>query len=339
MPRRLSESTQNLYSDLVQLVAANPYANLSGGAFVSKVVKGSRYWYYQLRTARGQIQRYLGRESEMLLEQIADAKAAIAGLQPILDERRRLVAMLTAGGAAPVKGRIGKILQGMADAGVFVSGGVLVGHLAFAAYGNMLGVRLDEDLCHTADAGSSGDREIEVGVGRESHDDRDGVEPATNSAVHPGLLSVPLKMLTPDGFPVDFVTSRHDPSDSAPVEIKRLGVKAHPVEFLDYLVADAQLAVILHGSGIPVKVPNPAHYALHKLAMSTRRRIGNQARIRMDRVHAEALIAVLAEDNPDALLHAVKAVGCRNDNLVAKIIAGAEALPVGIGTMVVSALR
>jgi hypothetical protein len=324
---RLPESTQHLYAELLQKVAASPLAGLSGGTFVSKVIKGARYWYYQVITAKGQVQRYIGRESEELLNQIQDAKASIEENQPILDERRRLVAMLIAGGAVPEKGRSGKILQGMADAGLFVSGGVLVGSFAFACYANMLGVQLDDALRRTEDMDFSVDRELEVGVVRELKQDLLTAVPDIKTPKQINPWVVPFNMLTPDGFQVEFLTTKNSPHEKAPIEIPRFGVHAQPLNYMDYLIEDAQQAVILYGAGIPVVVPNPARYALHKLAVAMRRPIGSQAKIKKDKAQASRLVEVLAEDNPGALMLAAEASVARSDNLAEKMREGAGALP------------
>lgn len=327
MIKRLPESTQHLYAELLQKVAASPLVGLSGGTFVSKVVKGSRYWYYQASTAKGQVQRYIGRESDALLAQIQEARAAMAENQPILDERRRLVAMLIAGGAISEKGRPGKILQGMADAGLFVSGGVLVGSFAFATYANMLGVQLEDALRRTEDMDFSVDREMEVGIVRELKDDLVAAVPDIKTPRQINPWVVPFSMLTPDGFQVEFLTTRNAPDEKAPIEIERFGVHAQPLEYMDYLIDDPQPAVILFGAGVPVVVPNPARFALHKLAVSTRRPIGSQAKRKKDKAQAERLIAVLTEDNPGALMLAAEAAAQRPDHLAGLMRQGAADLP------------
>ena len=126
---------------------------------------------------------------------------------------------------------------------------------------------------------------------------------------------VPFEMVTPDGFKVEFLTTKSAASENAPVKIGRFNVYAQPLDFMDYLLADAQRAVVLHGAGIAVSVPNPARFAMHKLAVSQLRPIGMQAKIHKDIAQATVLLAILAADNPGALILAMDAVFERNDAL------------------------
>jgi hypothetical protein len=59
------------------------------------------------------------------------------------DDRRvrsRLVSMLLAGGATETRGDEGKVLALLERGGVFLSGGVLIGTIAFRAFANQPGI-------------------------------------------------------------------------------------------------------------------------------------------------------------------------------------------------------
>ena len=326
MFKRLPDNCAVLYADLLQKVEDSALVTLTGGTFTSKTIHGKRYWYYQVRTLSGQVQKYLGKEEATLLAKIAQAKSARDQTQSILTERRRLVAMLLVSGATPEKGRPAKILEKMADAGLFAAGGVLVGSFAFACYGNMLGVALDASLSRTEDMDFSVERELEIGLQRSMKQDLVAAAPdlATPAQINPWV--VPFEMKSPDGFKIEFLTTKIGVHDKAPVLIERFGIHAQPLDFMDYLIEDTQRAVVLNGAGIPVSVPNPARYAVHKLAISQLRPIGLQAKLAKDIRQASALIAVLAEDNPGALLLAVEAASARNDGMLALIKRGRNQL-------------
>jgi hypothetical protein len=49
------------------------------------------------------------------------------------------------------------------------------------------------------------------------------------------------------------------------------GASATPLRFLDYLIYQPMRAVMLHGAGVPVLVPPPERYAVHKLIVASRR--------------------------------------------------------------------
>ncbi len=56
-----------------------------------------------------------------------------------------------------------------------------------------------------------------------------------------------------------------------PVVIKGLNSAAEPVRFLDYLIEENQPAAVPMGSGLLIRIPAPARFALHKLVVSRRR--------------------------------------------------------------------
>jgi hypothetical protein len=84
---------------------------------------------------------------------------------------------------------------------------------------------------------------------------------------------------------------------------------------MDYLLANAQRAVVLNGAGILVTVPDPARFAMHKLAVSQLRPSGMQAKINKDIAQASVLISILSQDNPGALIFALDSVFERDDAL------------------------
>ncbi len=55
-----------------------------------------------------------------------------------------------------------------------------------------------------------------------------------------------------------------------PVPMPALGgAAAIPLRFLDYLIHEPIRAVLLHGAGVPVLVPSPERYAIHKLIVGS----------------------------------------------------------------------
>lgn len=70
-----------------------------------------------------------------------------------------------------------------------------------------------------------------------------------------------------------------------------------PLGFLDYLIHTPVRSVLLHKAGIPVRVPAPERYALHKLIVATRRRTDPHGQTKRDKdIHqAGALIEALIQ--------------------------------------------
>ncbi|MGZ8983207.1 MAG: GSU2403 family nucleotidyltransferase fold protein [Methylotenera sp.] len=84
-----------------------------------------------------------------------------------------------------------------------------------------------------------------------------------------------------------------------------------PLEFLDYLIKDPVEAAVLYGAGILVNVPDPAKYAMHKLAVSQLHPVSMPEKKRKDLMQAEALIEYLLDQNPGSLLLATDEVRAR----------------------------
>ena len=80
--------------------------------------------------------------------------------------------------------------------------------------------------------------------------------------------------------------------------IPRLNAAAQPLRYLDYLIEQAEAAVIIEAGPVLVNVPTPARFALHKLAVATMRPATFQVRAEKDLHQAAEVLAVLVEDRP-----------------------------------------
>ena len=110
---------------------------------------------------------------------------------------------------------------------------------------------------------------------------------------------------------VDLLTPAMGSRNGKPVSIPRLKAAAQPLELLDYLL-EAPIAVpLLNGGATLVNVPDPARFALHKLLISGRRQVFEQAKAGKDRQQAGEIIAALYEDRRGDLRLAVDALNKR----------------------------
>ena len=321
---RLPESVHGLYAELLDramVLDAELASDEVRGAFVSKTIKGRKYWYVQERAVNGvRRQRYLGPESPTLVRWMNDAGKHRNLALDAAATNRRLVAMLRAGGARTERPIMARVVGALADAGAFRGGAVLVGSVAFGTYGNMLGVKLDESMSRTEDVDVAKELEVDVAVGQdlavdvraalaasgvgEFHEipELDSRQPSTSFALRRGQLRV------------DFLTPMVGRPRSQPVALRGMGVAAQPVRFLDYLLRDTQPAVLLSGDGVLVHVPSPARFALHKLVVAQKRVAAFQAKAVKDIRQAQALLAALLADRPGDLSVAWDAVVARRDS-------------------------
>lgn len=319
----LPEVAQTAYSSLLQKLEVSRYVLLNNLSFVHKTVNDKKYWYCQYTDISGaRKQRYVGPDDETTLAVIKQTTSAIQASAAILADRKRLVAMVAAGGGNMEKGRAAKIIEKMADAGVFDAGGMLIGSYAFACYGNMLGVLLDDAMRRTEDMDVAYDRSIEIGFVRDLRED---ISNASSDMYQPKQINPwvpPYEMIAPDGFKIEFLTNKLNASEKSPVPITRFNVNAQPLDFLDYLTKGSVKAVVLYGAGILVNVPNPAKFAVHKLAVSQLRQTSNLEKMRKDLMQAEAIISSLIDQNPGALVLAVDELKARDDLLINFVSSG-----------------
>lgn len=101
----------------------------------------------------------------------------------------------------------------------------------------------------------------------------------------------------------------HDIADK-PVKMPALGgASAYPLRFLDFLIRHPIRSVLLHGPGIPVLIPSPERYAVHKLIVASRRIKDSDvsAKSRKDRLQARSIFEAMIENQQQGELAAAYA--------------------------------
>jgi hypothetical protein len=293
---------QTTYAELLERCASTAFRDAfpEEGTFTSKMINGRRYWYFQVRTAEGRSQRYVGPESPELLERIAHQREARDDER----ERRALVSTLVRSfGFPPPIPQIGAIVSALAKVGVFRLRSVLVGTVAYQSYAAMLGIRLSSALLQTNDVDIAQFKNVSVAMG-----DRTPPMLEVLKAVDKTFREIPhssgrrwvTSYTAKGGLRVDFVTPNEGPDTDDPQSLPALQTKAQPLRFLDFLIHEPAHAVILHGPGIYVQVPAPERYAVHKLILARRRPAG-VAKQDKDLQQSAALIEVLAQRRPEEL--------------------------------------
>jgi hypothetical protein len=84
------------------------------------------------------------------------------------------------------------------------------------------------------------------------------------------------------------------------------GAAAFPLRFLDYLIYQPIRAVLLHGAGVPVLIPSPERYAIHKLIVGSRRKEDRDgtAKSFKDRLQAKSISEAMIANRQHADLAA-----------------------------------
>lgn len=344
--QRLPPETQTIFAELSErlrtLEAARSFANLAGG-FARKRVGGGEYWYFKTSEGPAGQREYFvgpeGREARAVMDAYAAGRPQI---ERALAEIGRLCAMLRQGDAMLTDAPSAKVLSGLASAGVFRLGAVLVGTHAYLALGNVLGVRWKSSL-HTQDIDLAAARTVQLAVPQTEAD-----LPKVLDALNMGFLPVPgLRPKSPQTsfkvrgqtLRVDLLTPARGARDGKPVTIPRLNAAAQPLELLDYVLEAPVSTPLLNGGATLVNVPDPARFALHKLILSGRRPVSEQAKAGKDRQQAIELIEVLQEDRPGDLVLAVEALRSRPAAWRTRLRAQLEKLPADLRDARVRVLR
>ncbi|MBA1143349.1 nucleotidyltransferase family protein [Mesorhizobium neociceri] len=309
---------QTLYSELAQrsLDASFTTEFNIDGRFVAAEVKGRRYWYFDVPNSGGNKTRtYVGPvddpEITKRVENFKDLKADMR-------ERRKLVSTLVREAYLPrPEGKTGDVVRALAEAGFFRLRGVLIGTVAYQCYPAVLGVRLPSTSMVTGDADFAQFHSISVAV-----DDKMPPVLDTLKTVDPTFREIPhqadgrftTKYSSRSGYKVEFLTPNTGSADyeSHPTPMPALGgASAQPLRFLDFLIHQPIRAVLLHGAGIPVNVPAPERYAIHKLIVASRRRTDKDgtAKSRKDKIQAATIMEAMieqrqTEDLADAFMEA-----------------------------------
>jgi hypothetical protein len=250
------------------------------GTFRKRTVKGREYWYYKPseRNTDTTPDKYVGSADDPA---IAKRVSDFAQIKDDYQRRRKLVSTLIREARlfSPDQ-RIGDVMEALWKAGVFRLRACLIGTVAYQTYGTVLGYRIADTAMQTGDIDIAQFRDVSVAVD-------DTIPPildvlrGVDHTFHPvpdlndreGIT----KFAGSGGLRVEFLTPNRGSDDQTgrPVSLPALGGAAgEPLRFLDFLIHQPVRTVMLHIGGIPVLVPQPARFAVHKLIVASRRLAG-----------------------------------------------------------------
>lgn len=297
---------QTLYSELAQRSLDARFASdfPSDGRFVPVTVKDRKYWYFDRPAGDGsskQERSYVGPADD---EEITKRVEAFKDLKADVRERRKIVSTLIREAYLPRPDKTaGDIVKALSDAGLFRPRGVLVGTVAYQAYSAMLGVRLENTAMLTGDADFAQFHSISAAVGDQLPPVLDvlrSVDRTFREVPHMNDGRLSTQFVSRSGYKVEFLTPNRGSDDNAggPAPMPALGgAAAQPLRFLDFLIYQPERAVLLHGAGVPILVPAPERFAIHKLIVGSRRRTDGEgtAKSAKDRLQAITLMKAMIE--------------------------------------------
>jgi len=296
-----NDALQTLYASVAERAAAQAQIPLhSPGSAAQKTVDGKTYTYWRVYPASGKrIETSLGRTGE------PDTDAALEVKMQESAEQRALgndVQTLRKAGFAAADNSSALTIATLYNAGIFSHGGVLVGSHAFGALLNSLGVRQPANYrTEDIDIGSTGSISLAIPEDRSFLDilrdsslpflevpELDSRKPATSFKAR----GQPLK--------VDLLVPGTEAYESKP--LPHLRAHATGLPYFKYLLLEPVRGFVLGKEhAVPVTLPDPARFALHKLIVSTLRTPVLAAKADKDRRQATVLIDALMEKFPDSL--------------------------------------
>ncbi len=299
---------QTAFSELKRRAQEQPFL-LAGtpGSVSIREVSGRSFYYRQFYDAQGKKGAdYLGGVGAPEAAERAEAvRQAVALTQALVKEGR----LLAQTGYVRADPRTGAILGALANRALFRAGAVLVGSHAYGALLNELGVRAAAFA--TEDVDIARDRRLEIAL----EGDMDFEKILAESTVP--LLPVPgfdrkdpttsYKAAGRDRLRVDLLVPAGGTEVSTRA-VPELRAHAQAMPYLRPLLGQPIDSVVLGREGVvPVRVPRPEAFAWHKVLLSQLRGAASD-KLGKDRAQAAVLLAVLAEDAPDALEAAFEAL-------------------------------
>jgi hypothetical protein len=297
------------YADLLErledLNTGNAMASLTSCTLITKTVKRGKYLYAQGRLSDGsQRQTYLGPLDDRgkglkgrFQQARRDAASEIAAIE-------MSAKALRAAGMASLDPVEWRVIAALAAEGVFRVGGVLIGTIAFRCISGLLGANLSSASAFTADVDLAG-KTIPIAVHDEVASPQTALERlemgfSPMNEFNPAHYGTRLKAGEGE-FKVEFLTPLIGKDRGVALKIRQLGVPAIPLRFLDYLIENPVPAVALGRKPVLVKIPQPAHYAVHKLIVSRERKPSQRLKAQKDLQQSHELQQILRQLDPEAL--------------------------------------
>jgi hypothetical protein len=299
--RTLPLPIQTLYAELAQDLSFS--AGIHGSVSLRRV-GGRDYAYVTEKHGAARVQRYLGspRDSKVATEIAEINRTALEAKR-----RRTLVSMLKRSGLPAPSLTLGRLLEAVANAGLFERGIVLIGTAAYQTYSPIIGAILSSAATTTEDADFAA-ATLAVSAATEGEDlltILQRADPTFRAKPNLDKWAPPARFRAANGFEVDIITKVRSRKDEKRIPvIAGLSCGAQPLRYLEYLIEEPINAVALYGSGARVSIPQPARFAVHKLIVAQVRDIG-AAKRRKDLAQARELFEVLSETLPAELEEAL----------------------------------
>jgi len=301
--RRHDPASQVRYQGAKRL-ASNQETVLTGtpGTLKKRTQSGKQYWVREYIRADGKkTDQYIGAASSIDEEEIRRIESQIELARSLASASSSLRLF----GYQRIDRKPAAVIEMLANKGGFQAGLTLVGSHAYGVLLNELGIIApgykteDIDLARTRPLAMA----LSNGVTFETLLRETGLQfapipglpahQASGSFKLPGAATLAVDLLVPGG------------ETGKVLAVRELGAYAQTIPWLDYLVDDALQSIVLSPNQvIPVRVPSPERFLVHKLFSSQSRRKVDRDKTRKDLQQAAILAVALEEETPGKIQEA-----------------------------------
>jgi len=326
---KLPLAIQTLFSELEQRAQDADFSETfkKKGTFKKKKKRNRYYWYWQYRDGSRVLDKYIGPVTN---KDITDRVVRFDQLKHDFDERLKIVRSLAAAGLPMADPLSGSIVEAFCRASFFRLRGVVVGTTAYQCYSGILGVRLEASILRTSDADFAQFFAIAQQIDAAMPPILDvlrSVDPSFREVPHLSDSRKSTKFVNDAAFKVEFLTPNRGSDDyqgTAASMPALTGASADPLRYLDFLIRHPIRSVVLHEAGVPVTIPSPERYAVHKLIFSHLRT--DPSKVPKDVAQAVALIRAMADLRAPALAEAWQEAWERGPTWKRNLTVGLESL-------------
>ncbi len=333
--RKLSLEVQSFYSELLAVLRvadlSRSIADLEG-RFITRYRGGSGYHYFRTSAGgSGRREFYVGPDDEATRKLMGDYEAQREVAEVREARINRLTRMIRGGDMPLTEPQSGRIIHGLAEAGIFQQGGVLVGTQGFRAIGNALGVEWSYGVS-TKDVDFGNVRTLDLGIMEGSPMSSD--IPAAIDALKMGFIpalrlhsttKATTYVVKGQDWRIDLLTEARGRRE--PVLLPRLNAYAQPLEFMSYLLEKTMPAVVISTTATHVTVPKPARFALHKLLVASNREAHEHTHAAKDRDQAYQLLCLLEDERPGDIRDAAEDLVSQGPSWVRRLRGQLKLLP------------
>lgn len=295
------------------------------GTLRQRTQGGRQYWVRQYISADGRkTDDYIGPVESIDAARVQSMQYHIAQAQSLAEASGRLRLL----GFQRIDRKPAAVLGALFNAGLFEAGLTLVGSHAYGILLNELGIQAATYQTRDVDVARSTPLAIALPA------QRDFLALLNESGL--GFVPVPgmpsstpsssFKQPVPGELLVDLLVPGKPDALGKVVAVKELHTHAQAIPYLDYLLGERLRTAALSPVGIvPVWVPSPERFALHKMLSSQSRRqdLGKAGK---DREQAAVIIAALEAQFPGRTLAAAQSLPPTARALVRKAAAGVMTL-------------